>query len=187
VDAEMSETWYFCVDCENYFTDTKQLKECMKFKHKIKRRTPPEMRMVYHASKIGEPTTITLDIDNDVWTVSVKLVCFKTDEEGETQHLSNFNLDPPIQNMVNRLNHSFPSLHITETQLTEMLETAIKRGVYDETGKRNQAIIYLSLDSWLKLEPRNHKSRLVYFNISKLKSLIKSPEETLREITKKYS
>lgn len=75
--------------------------------------------------------------------------------------------------MVARINHNFPDLHITEKTLLKMLKQAILQSNFEERGK-NLALIYLTLDSWLQLQPRNPESKLIAYSRSKLKSLISS-------------
>jgi hypothetical protein len=146
-------------------------------------RIPIEERIAYKAVAEGAPQHIELDVEGNVWNVSLQFVFFKTDEEGVTYHNSNSLLDPPLQNYVARLNHIQPTLKMTVPKLTKLLKDSITKGVFREIN-RNSAMIYLTLNSWLQLKPKTEKSKLVVTTPSRYRRLIKEEQTILNQAVK---
>jgi len=171
--------WYYCSDCGDYYQDLKRLEECRSFGHRIKRRTPIQKRLVYSANE-DIPQFIKVNVDGDDYNVHLRFLMFKTDNEKRTYCLSTLVLDPPLKNICNRLNHLFPFLHITSSQLTDLMKNAIIKGTFEEVDK-NTVKILLTLNSWLSLQPKNSNSKLIFTSRSKVRRLTKNESEILAE------
>jgi len=169
--------WFWCEDCKTYFQNRSKIKECLTFKHKLKKRTPVELRTVYIAT--GK-RFFNIKVDNDLWTCEVDLAQFQKDKEGKWFQLGKCALDAPLTNMMRRINHLYPDNKVTTEQLERLFRTAILRGNYEERGK-NYVKITLCFDTDLKLKPRNSESKLIYTTRSKLNQLRRSDEDVLEE------
>jgi hypothetical protein len=149
----------------------------------MKDRVPISQRLVYTSRNWNEDKHIQLNVNGDLWNISIQFVFFKTDKKGVTYHLTNALLHPPLENYVQRLNHIQPNLKMTETKLTKLLKDTITKGVFEERD-RNSAMIYLTLNSWLQLKPKTKNSKLAVTTPSRYRRLIKEEETILEEAHK---
>ena len=149
----------------------------------MKDRVPISQRLVYTSRNWNEDKHIQLNVNGDLWNISIQFVFFKTDKKGVTYHLTNALLHPPLENYVKRLNHIQPNLKMTVTKLKQLIKKAIVQGTFEERGY-SSAMIYLTFDEWLKLKPKTLNSKLVVTTPSKIRRLIKEEETILDQALK---
>jgi len=179
---EKNEEWYYCEECNKHFRSEKQVNECLRFGHFIKKRVPVELRTVYKSSGYDVPKILNLNVDDDVWQILVRMFIFRTSRniQGKTttRFLTKVGLSPPLKNMVNHLRHLFPFLKLTTKQLTSLLQTAIRKGFYDE-AENGLVVVYLCLNDWMKLRPKTDRSKLICTTYAKFSRLKKTDSEVL--------
>jgi len=182
----MVNNWFYCEKCSKHYNDKKQAEECLRFGHIIVRRLPVSLRTVHKALAYGESPTILVNVDGDKWLVALHLACFKSgvftewSKTDEWYWYGNVVLDPPLANIIAKLNHMHPNNKISEDKLLKLIRQSIKTERYEDRGK-NQAVVLLAFDSDLKLRKRTPKSKYVTVSISKIRKLVKEEEDSIDE------
>ena len=156
-----------CADCGNEFTASRRsVKKCY------------PCRIVHQSNPIEAEPYITVTVNEEVWLIEPVIVYFRKPQPTNyfprpNWEASTLYVNMNMENLAKKLSHMQPNIS-TET-LTNLFKTAIKQGVFSPLDQdRNIIRVFLTVDSWLKLQHTNSHSKWQATTIAIVNSVIRN-------------
>jgi len=154
-----------------------------------KQRTDIPERIVYKSRGINEDHTIPIMVDDSTYYIECVIAFFHKPKPTRIFPHPDWicSLIYPshdILNLSKKLSHMRPD--IDGKKLYRLFQNGIKKGLFQPLSEDGHTVrMFLTVDSWLKLQPVNDKSKWTITSLATLNSVIKSQSSKPPSMTQK--